>query len=439
MDLQAALSGAESSRQPADPNRMRPEDAAAHHWFRFVLAYPPHLVRDCLDRLDVKAGASVLDPFAGTGTTLVECKKLGIASVGIEPIGVSRFAARTKLDWTPDPQKLVAHAQQIADTAHETLAAVGISDTPTASNAAVTGLRVLEPAAAKLLVSNSISALPLHKTLVLLDVLRAGRDESLASHETLALARVLPTHVGNLRFGPEVGVGRIKPDTAVIEPWLAQVQLMAADLPQLQQIPPAAARVVAGDARDAAAVLDPTSVDAVICSPPYPNEKDYSRTVRLESVLLGYVNDRTELQKMKRTLLRSNTRGVYSGDSDDEWIADDPTVQHLADQIEARRIALHKNSGFERAYAKVTRLYFGGMARHFASLRSVLRPGARLVYVVGDQASYLQVLIPTGEVLSDIAERAGYRTEALDLFRTRPATATRQRLREELLVLRWPG
>jgi hypothetical protein len=84
-------------------------------------------------------------------------------------------------------------------------------------------------------------------------------------------------------------------------------------------------------------------------------------------------------------------------------------------------------------------LYFGGMARHFAELRRALRPGARLAYVVGDQASYLRVLIRTGQLLAQIAQSLGYHVEGLDLFRTRLATATRTQLREEVLVLRWPG
>jgi hypothetical protein len=90
-------------------------------------------------------------------------------------------------------------------------------------------------------------------------------------------------------------------------------------------------------------------------------------------------------------------------------------------------------------YARLTRLYFGGMKRHLAELRSLLRPGARLAYVVGDQASYLQVMIRTGALLADIAASLGYEVEAIDLFRTRMATATRKQLREEVLVLRWPG
>jgi hypothetical protein len=90
-------------------------------------------------------------------------------------------------------------------------------------------------------------------------------------------------------------------------------------------------------------------------------------------------------------------------------------------------------------YPRLTKLYFGGMARHLADLRTVLRPGARLAYVVGDQASYLRVMIRTGQLLADIAQQLGYEIERIDLFRTRFATTTKEELREEVVVLRWNG
>jgi hypothetical protein len=79
------------------------------------------------------------------------------------------------------------------------------------------------------------------------------------------------------------------------------------------------------------------------------------------------------------------------------------------------------------------------MARHLQELKAILRPGARLAYVVGDQASYLRVMIRTGRILAEIAQSLGYELIGIDLFRTRLATATRQQLREEVVVLRWPG
>ena len=83
--------------------------------------------------------------------------------------------------------------------------------------------------------------------------------------------------------------------------------------------------------------------------------------------------------------------------------------------------------------------YFGGMARHLANLRQALAPGACLAYVVGDQASFFRIMIRTGELLSQIAVSLGYELIGIDLFRTRLSTATRSQLREEVVLLRWPG
>ena len=130
---------------------------------------------------------------------------------------------------------------------------------------------------------------------------------------------------------------------------------------------------------------------------------------------------------------------MYKTDADDVLVAEHAGIQRIARLIEQRRFELGKTSGFERQYARVTKLYFGGMVRHLAGLRSRLRPGARLAYVVGDQASYLRVMIRTGSILGELAQSLGYELTAIDLFRTRIATASREQLREEVVRFRWPG
>jgi hypothetical protein len=34
-------------------NKVRDEDASIHNWYRFVLSYPPHLVREYVNRFDL--------------------------------------------------------------------------------------------------------------------------------------------------------------------------------------------------------------------------------------------------------------------------------------------------------------------------------------------------------------------------------------------------
>jgi DNA modification methylase len=423
-------------------NKLGAEDRAVHGWYRFVLSFPPHLVDEYIARFKLDGSSRLLDPFCGTGTTLVQAKKRGIPSVGIEANPVASFASRVKIDWRPDPVLLKAHANRIYENVSEEFKSSGIFDEPLLrliSGDRSSVLRVLDPEQEKLLLRDSISALPLHKTLVLLEHIRKENHSDFLRHEMLALAKALVNSISNLRFGPEVGVGTIKEDAPVLRLWQEEVAVMAEDLSHIKDHAPVTAEVHSADARQLKNLLEPQSIDAVITSPPYPNEKDYTRTTRLELVLLGFVNSKAELQALKKNLIRSNTRSVYKEDDDDQWIAANERIREIADKIEKRRLELGKTSGFERLYARVTKLYFGGMFRHLRDMRAVLKPGAHLAYVVGDQASYLRVMIRTGEIISDIARSLGYEMIGIDLFRTRLATATREQLREEIVVLRWPG
>ena len=190
----AGLNGFDKSER--ENNKLKLADRAAHQWYRFVLSYPPHIVRDYVAKFGLGARHRVLDPFCGTGTTPVECKKLGIPSVGLEANPVVRFASQTKLNWAVDADGLLKHAQAVAKSAEQKLYADGIEDTaalPLFANGQrrLASLRELSAEENKLLLANSISPLPLHKTLVLLETLKEHSDPRFSDHERLVLASAI--------------------------------------------------------------------------------------------------------------------------------------------------------------------------------------------------------------------------------------------------------
>ena len=77
------------------------------------------------------------------------------------------------------------------------------------------------------------------------------------------------------------------------------------------------------------------------------------------------------------------------------------------------------------------------MARHLEEVKPLLKKGAKLAYVVGDQASYFRIPIRTGQLLEEIASKLGYRVLGRELFRTRYATLTKEQLKEEVVLLKW--
>lgn len=420
-------------------NKLAFEDRPVHAWYRFVLSFPPHLVRDYLDKFAVRTGDTILDPFCGTGTTIAECKKLSVSAIGFEANPMAALASRVKTNWNVSGLELerVAHsvAERAQDEIEQTVSQCSSFDVAEQLN--LYGMRTLDVSAHKLLLAESISPKPLHRALVLGRWIATAPPEFVEALQ-LALAWTLVVHAGNIRFGPEVGITKPKDDCDVVPLWFGQCQRMGDDLRAYEDLRHIPTQIIQADSRDVSQLED-GSISAVFTSPPYPNEKDYTRTTRLESVLLGLIKNKAELRELKQGLLRSNTRNVYIADRDDSFVADVPEIQRIAAEIESKRIEMGKDSGFERLYHRVTKLYFGGMARHLISLKPKLKRGALLGYVVGDQASYLQIKIRTGQLLAEIAERQGYEVVSIDLFRTRHASATKQQLREEVLVLRWNG
>ena len=136
-------------------------------------------------------------------------------------------------------------------------------------------------------------------------------------------------------------------------------------------------------------------------------------------------------------MIRSHTKGIYVDDSDGSLVVRLASVQKLIREIEP--LCETRNYGFAKLYPRVVGEYFGGMRRHFRTLRDVLKPDAKLAYVVGDQSSYLQVHIPTAEILAQIAELEGYEVESIEHWRTRRSTANDAGIGERVLLLRWPG
>ena len=408
-------------------NKLRVEDSSIHDWYRFVLSFPPHLVQQYLETFCVDQTSFVLDPFCGTGTTNVECKKHGVSSWGIEARPLTHFVSKTKCVWANDTFNFLNTAKQIALAAARTINSLSKP-------------RTLSEEQTSLILKNSICEQPLSSTLVLRDSIRAA-NSPFEDYYLLALAKHIVYSYSNLKFGPEVGISRKKKESVdVVEIWLSEIERMETDLEYWKHHSSTFADISLGDARSIPKRDYIGKVDCVITSPPYPNEKDYSRTTRLESVILGFINTKDDLRNIKKGFIRSNSKNVYRSDNDAQYISNIGSINKLSNEIEERRLELGKTSGFEKLYASVVKQYFGGMARHLSELKPYLRNGASLAYVVGDQASYFQIPIRTSVLLGEVAESiGGYRVDRVDTFRKRFATATETWLNEDVLVLKYKG
>ncbi len=420
------------------------DDTTIHDWYRFVLSYPDHLVSGLIEKFGIGHNHVVLDPFVGTGTTLVECKRRGINSIGIDANPVTAFASRVKTNWDIDLTEFDNRFQSLCQRIWQPIHAVGkqyatqlsFDDLlPPGGLLAETEMEVDGEIIRGLLPKNWISPNPLQKCLIIKQLLIDEPEDSLTELFQLALANVFVA-ASNLGFGPEVYVSKKRKDADVYNLFVDKLRRMRIDLVKVQQIEQLGESIVyLGDARKLTAFMD-TNIDFIICSPPYPNEKDYSRITRLELLLLDFMQSKGDLRTIKKEMLRSHTRNVYVADDDAQYVADMPEIQKLSQEIERKRIERGATSGFERLYHRVVTEYFGGMFRVLEQLQQVTSVGAQLAFVVGDQMSYFRVPIYTAKLLSLIAcQKLNYREVETLLWRTRLSTVTKMNVEEHILIL----
>ena len=430
-DLTIRPSSCSSPRAPApiEPKPNRLLNGEVHDWYRIVHGYSDHLVSGLLAEFALGAHDLVLDPFCGTGTTLVECMKKGIDSLGIDANPSSYFASRVKTNWNLNPKRLRSLCDELRSNYKKFIRRTQIyAEDPTylyLENAGfiARGWISLEPARKTITVKSSIR-----------DLQTSGTYKNAFM---LALMSELVHSASNVKFGPELYCSTKKDNADGLDGGIKRVEAMAKDLEVARSDRCGYARVLLGDARECSRLIVPIErrkFSAVICSPPYPTEHDYTRNARLELALIEAVTGKESLRSIKRQMIRSHTKNIYKGDNDRKLVADVPQVENIACELD-RKVA-DLQHGFGRYYPIVIREYFGGMRRHFESVKRRLRKGAICAYVVGDQCSYQQVFVPTAVILSTVAEKVGFETVEIRRWRGRRSTTGQKRIDENVLILR---
>ncbi|MEK6376100.1 MAG: DNA methyltransferase [Acidobacteriota bacterium] len=401
-----------------------------HNWYRMILGFSDHLVADLLDEFKVEPGETVLDAFCGSGTTLVECMKRGIDAVGLDANPLSCFTSRVKTNWRLKSARLrellaetrTLYRQQLRRT---TL----LSTDPTYHYLSASGM----------IDRGWISDEPLRKAIATKAAIwRLPTNEAYRAALLLALIAEVVGVSSNVKFGPELYCGPRKKDSDVLEGFARRVELMASDIEKVRQLPASLVTVIQGDARECGTVLAKSKgfFAAAISSPPYPTEHDYTRNTRLELAFLEAVSGVESLRAIKRKMIRSHTKNIYHDDKDSQHVAGHARIQALATEL--RKRVAGKKHGFARYYPNVVTEYFGGMKRHLEGLHELLAPGAPCALVVGDQASYQQMHIPTARLLASIAREIGFEKIVVKHWRNRWSTRTASNVRENILILRKP-
>jgi site-specific DNA-methyltransferase (cytosine-N4-specific) len=394
----------EKSQQATTGRRHRRQSTrySVHGLHEYKGKFNPQIARALLNIFRADHTHRVLDPFCGSGTTLVEAAHLGIQGMGLDMNPLAVFLANTKL---------AALSCDVAKT-RQALATVGRALSRSRRFKADDGER-----------HQYLSKWFTPEVLTDIERLRiAILERSGASADLLLAIASDLLRDWSLQDPGDLRIRRRQtplPSQPFLEAWREAVLAKLAVIENVQPLlrlppPPSTARL--GDSRVAASFRKSGGKsDFVITSPPYATALPYIDTQRLSLVWIGLVPPQ-EIRELEANVLGS--REVARGRSELEISMKDNSG-HLPDDVfkfcGMLANSVSKSDGFRRqAVPFLLYRYLSGMKSTFSNLHTSLRKGGRMAWVVGVNQTTLggvPIVIDTPGLLSRVAVDAGFVVE----------------------------
>ena len=371
---------------------------SVHGLHEYKGKFNPQVAKALLNIFAVRHGGRVLDPFCGSGTTLVECAHAGVCGRGVDLNPFAVFLANAKLRALGAP---VTDLHAVLRRASSRLAArrrVALAGGPRIA---------------------CLQSWFTQDTLTTLETIRtviedcAGPDAPIF----LALASNLLRDY-SLQDPMDLRIRRRRtplPDVPLTVAFLKSAHVFLRRLEKAQAIlGTTVPRGGGAEQYDASTIRgNGTRFDAVITSPPYAMALPYIDTQRLSLVWLGLAEP-TEVRRLEAALIGSRE---FRGD---ERRRNATALLNNADSLPKAQAAfcwylhesLSERDGFRRrAVPTLLYRYFASMRRCFVAVRGVVRRGAPFALIVGHNHTVLGGLrrdIDTPAHLADLASDVGW-------------------------------
>lgn len=378
------------------------KDESVHRWYLLTAAYAPALVRRILSQfVDERGVDKVLDPFSGTGTTLLESKKQGHNTVGVEYNPVYQEVATAKTTWELDPDRVGSISADLFDRARELereWEGVEVDDFEDEFGVHVPHIynrerwwhnEVLRELLAAREAINDLELDENYQRFFRISILGILIEVSNATYNHVSLSY--------MDEPPE------PEEINVFDTLNGQIEDMISDLREVLEIEdPGDVDVRRGDSTEIEEHVAENEVDTIITSPPYPNRYSYMRETRPHMFFFDMVDDAGEVGNMALESI-GGTWGRATSQLEDAEI--DP-VNDLVDEL-VSDIAAEIGKEDVRMENYVLK-YFNKMEHHLQGVDQVVADeGGEIAYTVGN-SKLKDVVVPTDEILAEMFRAHGF-------------------------------
>ena len=375
-------------------NYSKEKDAPFQRWYRYKEGFSIQFVNKIIEEFGHSKITKILDPFSGSGTTIIAANKLGVDGIGFEVNPFSFFLMKVKQDEYSSDEiekfeyeyKKIISELSIGDLEEYCLPDLSFAD------------KVFQDEAESTFMSckTKIKKIDNSKVYNLLFLGWLSCIEELSNYRK----------AGNGLKKRKTVKPIIVTGKTVIEKLENQYKIMLTDLKDKCHISNKNT-IYNESCLNFSDKVGKNSVDGIIFSPPYANCFDYTEIYKLELWFGEFVNSYSDLRTLRTKSLKSHLNFKYQFDD----LTNSP-IETLNRQLELiKDVKL-----WDKRIPQMLYGYFDDMFNVIDNCYEALKKDGFCAIVVGNSA-YGGIIVPTDLILSQYAKQIGFEVCKIEVDR----------------------
>lgn len=380
-------------------NYSQNEELEYHNWFKYKEGYSAKLVKLLLDEFEYCEGDRILDPFCGSGTTLLVAKNLGLDTVGFDVNPVAAFIAEAK-----------TRNYSINDLNECRMAIESLDINNIEAKADKPKLSIIDKVFDKK---------QLEDLLKLKEFINKYKEKNIYYLLKVSFLAILELVSNTKKDGNGIKYIKVKRDLDVVQVYLAKLKDILNQVQNNIRTNTFESNVI-NDTFLNCNSYEINSFRHIIFSPPYANCFDYSAVYKLELWMGDYVLDYKDFKNLRSKAIRSHVNGSL-----DSNISNDlEIVNWISEKLSNYKL-------WDKKIPLMLKGYFDDMYKVIQACYDKQEVGGKCAIIVANSC-YKGYLVPTDLLLSKIGEKIGYKVQYIEVCRYLKTSSQQQNIHEGL-------
>lgn len=356
-------------------------------WCRYKEGYSLDIVEQLIKKYNQNPNGVILDPFLGSGSTIVAANVMGLDGCGFEvnPFSFHLAQCKTRKYTAEDINILKQHSLSILEDAKSNKIKY----------------KMPELSFGDKVFNKDVEAYYM-RIYVCIEKLEVA--EHIKSFLKLGWISKIESFSNYRKAGNGLKMKKYKkPRPITIDKVYNELsELYANMIADISDYTPQnSARVINDSCLKMEQYLDKESVSGIIFSPPYANCFDYTEIYKLELWFGRYIKNYDDLKELKKCSLHSHLNGNLK----EQALKSSQYLDELIAELKTKDL-------WDKRIVSMLQLYFSDMFTVLEACYNVLEKNGFCSIIVGN-SSYSNVVIPTDLLLAEYAERLGFKVDKI--------------------------